>query len=37
MGAMRDIDPYIIETMSVLKDATSVASYGSRAANGGGS
>lgn len=34
MGGIRDIDPNIIESMSVLKDATSVASYGSRAANG---
>ncbi len=34
MGAMRDIDPTTIESISVLKDATSVAVYGSRAANG---
>ncbi len=34
MGAMRDIDPSTIESISVLKDATSVAAYGSRAANG---
>ncbi len=34
MGSMRDIDQSIVESMSVLKDATSVASYGSRAANG---
>ena len=34
MGAMRDIDPSTIESISVLKDATSIAVYGSRAANG---
>ncbi len=34
MGSMRDIDPSNIESISVLKDATSVAAYGSRAANG---
>ena len=34
MGEMRDIDPATIENISVLKDATSVAAYGSRAANG---
>ncbi len=34
MGNMRDIDPSSIESISVLKDATSVAAYGSRAANG---
>ena len=34
MGAMRDIDPSRIESINVLKDATSIAAYGSRAANG---
>ncbi len=34
MGTMRDIDPSTIESMSVLKDATSLAAYGSQAANG---
>jgi TonB-dependent starch-binding outer membrane protein SusC len=34
MGAMRDIDPSTIESINVLKDATSIAAYGSRAANG---
>ena len=34
MGSLRDIDPNIIESMSVLKDATSLAAYGSQAANG---
>lgn len=34
MGNMRDIDPSTIESMSILKDATSIAVYGSRAANG---
>lgn len=34
MGSLRDIDPGIIETMNVLKDATSLAAYGSQAANG---
>ena len=34
MGSFRDIDPAIIESMSVLKDATSLAAYGSQAANG---
>jgi TonB-dependent starch-binding outer membrane protein SusC len=34
MGAMRDIDPSTIESINILKDATSVAAYGSRAANG---
>ncbi len=34
MGTMRDIDPATVETMSVLKDATSLAAYGSQAANG---
>lgn len=34
MGSLRDIDPNNIESMSVLKDATSLAAYGSQAANG---
>lgn len=34
MGNMRDIDPSTIESISVLKDATTAAAYGSRAANG---
>ncbi len=34
MGSFRDIDPSTIESMSVLKDATSLAAYGSQAANG---
>ncbi|MCH4181598.1 MAG: TonB-dependent receptor [Prevotella sp.] len=34
MGTLRDIDPNIIQSMSVLKDATSLAAYGSQAANG---
>lgn len=34
MGSFRDIDPATIESMSVLKDATSLAAYGSQAANG---
>ena len=34
MGSLRDIDPTIIESMNVLKDATSLAAYGSQAANG---
>jgi len=34
MGAMRDIDPSTVESITVLKDATSVSVYGSRAANG---
>ena len=34
MGSLRDIDPTNIESMSVLKDATSLAAYGSQAANG---
>lgn len=34
MGSFRDIDPNIIQSMSVLKDATSLAAYGSQAANG---
>ena len=33
-GNMNDIDPNIVESMSVLKDATSLAAYGSQAANG---
>ncbi|MCM1020605.1 MAG: TonB-dependent receptor [Muribaculum sp.] len=33
-GSLRDIDPGVIESMSVLKDATSLAAYGSKAANG---
>ncbi|MCF0159392.1 MAG: carboxypeptidase-like regulatory domain-containing protein, partial [Bacteroidaceae bacterium] len=33
-GTMNDIDPNIVESMSVLKDATSLAAYGSQAANG---
>lgn len=33
-GEFRDIDPNIIESMSILKDATSLAAYGSQAANG---
>jgi TonB-linked SusC/RagA family outer membrane protein len=34
MGHIRDIDPSTIESINVLKDAASVAAYGSRAANG---
>ena len=34
MGGWNDIDPSTIESMSVLKDATSLAVYGSQAANG---
>jgi TonB-linked SusC/RagA family outer membrane protein len=34
MGTLNDIDPAIVESMSVLKDATSLAAYGSQAANG---
>ncbi|MEH2795334.1 TonB-dependent receptor [Segatella copri] len=34
MGSFRDIDPNTIQSMSVLKDATSLAAYGSQAANG---
>ena len=34
MGGWRDIDPVTIESISVLKDATSLAAYGSQAANG---
>ena len=33
-GALEDIDSNSIETVSVLKDATSLAAYGSKAANG---
>lgn len=33
-GNLNDIDPSTVETMSVLKDASSSAIYGSRAANG---
>ncbi|MBQ9174931.1 MAG: carboxypeptidase-like regulatory domain-containing protein [Bacteroidales bacterium] len=33
-GSMNDIDPSTIESVSVLKDATSLAAYGSQAANG---
>lgn len=33
-GSYRDLDPTTIESMSVLKDATSLAAYGSQAANG---
>lgn len=33
-GALGDIDPDIIESMSVLKDASSAAIYGSRGSNG---
>lgn len=33
-GSINDIDPNIVESMSVLKDATSLAAYGSQAANG---
>lgn len=33
-GSLNDIDPGIIESISVLKDASSSAIYGSRAANG---
>jgi TonB-linked SusC/RagA family outer membrane protein len=34
MGSWREIDPATIESMSLLKDATSLAAYGSQAANG---
>ena len=34
MGGWRDIDPSTVENISVLKDATSLAAYGSQAANG---
>lgn len=33
-GSINDIDPANVESMSVLKDATSLAAYGSQAANG---
>jgi len=33
-GSINDIDPNTVESMSVMKDATSLASYGSQAANG---
>lgn len=33
-GNLQDIDPDAIESMSVMKDATTLASYGSQAANG---
>lgn len=33
-GSIQDIDPDTIESMSVMKDATSLAAYGSQAANG---
>lgn len=33
-GALNDIDPNDVETISVLKDASSAAIYGARAANG---
>jgi TonB-linked SusC/RagA family outer membrane protein len=33
-GSLMDIDPDTIESMSVMKDATSLAAYGSKAANG---
>ncbi len=33
-GRLMDIDPNTIESMSVMKDATSLAAYGSQAANG---
>lgn len=33
-GSFNDIDPYNIETISVLKDASTAAIYGARAANG---
>ena len=33
-GSMMDIDPSTVESMSVMKDATSLAAYGSQAANG---
>ncbi|MBQ9287790.1 MAG: TonB-dependent receptor [Bacteroidaceae bacterium] len=34
MGTINDIDPNTVESMSVLKDATTLAAYGSQAANG---
>lgn len=33
-GSLNDIDPNNIESMTVLKDATTLAAYGSKAANG---
>ena len=33
-GSINDIDPNTVESMSVMKDATSLAAYGSQAANG---
>ncbi|MDH6343501.1 TonB-linked SusC/RagA family outer membrane protein [Parabacteroides sp. PFB2-12] len=33
-GSINDISPDIVESMSVMKDATSLAAYGSQAANG---
>lgn len=33
-GSINDIDPNSIESLSVMKDATSLAAYGSQAANG---
>ncbi|WP_256009733.1 SusC/RagA family TonB-linked outer membrane protein [Desertivirga xinjiangensis] len=33
-GSLQDLDPNIIETMSVLKDASAVAIYGARGSNG---
>ncbi len=33
-GSMNDIDPSTVENIQVLKDATSLAAYGSQAANG---
>lgn len=33
-GSLGDIDPEIIENLSVLKDASSAAIYGSRGSNG---
>ncbi|MDO4214293.1 MAG: SusC/RagA family TonB-linked outer membrane protein [Bacteroidales bacterium] len=33
-GTLDDIDPTTIESLSILKDATSLAAYGSKAANG---
>ncbi|WP_340113251.1 SusC/RagA family TonB-linked outer membrane protein [Maribellus mangrovi] len=33
-GSMNDIDPSTVENIQVLKDATSLAAYGSKAANG---
>lgn len=34
LGGWRDIDPSTVESVSVLKDAASLAAYGSQAANG---